>query len=235
MRPRRLYRKQPYEIVRLRSTEVQVGGSGACVPYGLCTSLRRSTEAGCRHLHTDVDIFSVRDLCRMDMLDPGNIHHLVYVRIAGAVGMSVPVWLIWGQCAFDERWAVGLLSVWTLSCWFTLMRMMEIYPLPLAFREICSIITFALFLIFTSFRLRAITAFWLVGLCVVSYHLTLYLWPRGNVATQWTEWFTRETMVPMTYIVARSSAFSLNALPGANSCSGGRCAQPKHALKRHRA
>jgi hypothetical protein len=179
--------------------------------------------------------FSVRDLCRMDMLDPGNIHHLVYVRIAGAVGMSVPVWLIWGQCAFDERWAVGLLSVWTLSCWFTLMRMMEIYPLPLAFREICSIITFALFLIFTSFRLRAITAFWLVGLCVVSYHLTLYLWPRGNVATQWTEWFTRETMVPMTYIVARSSAFSLNALPGANSCSGGRCAQPKHALKRHRA
>jgi hypothetical protein len=27
--------------------------------------------------------FSVRDLWRMDTLDPGNVHHLVYVRLAG--------------------------------------------------------------------------------------------------------------------------------------------------------
>lgn len=38
--------KQPYEIVRLRSTQVQIGGAGARVPYGLCTSLRGPTQAG---------------------------------------------------------------------------------------------------------------------------------------------------------------------------------------------
>ncbi|PRY04489.1 hypothetical protein B0G73_112167 [Paraburkholderia sp. BL25I1N1] len=44
--------------------------------------------------------FSVRDYWwRTDLLDPGNIHHLGYVRLAGAVGMAVPVWLMWGARA----------------------------------------------------------------------------------------------------------------------------------------
>src|SRR5471032_257414 len=47
--------KQPYEIVRLRSTEVQVGGCGACVPCGLCASLRGPTETGWRRQRTDLD------------------------------------------------------------------------------------------------------------------------------------------------------------------------------------
>jgi len=47
--------KQLYEIVRLRNTQVQIGGSGACVPYGLCASLRGPTQAGWRQPHTDMD------------------------------------------------------------------------------------------------------------------------------------------------------------------------------------
>ena len=87
--------------------------------------------------------------------------------------MAVPVWLMWGPRAFDERWAVRLLSVVTLSCWFALIEVDGRFTrLPLVFQEIYPDLFFALFLIFTSFRLRAITAAWLVGLCVVSYHLT---------------------------------------------------------------
>ena len=148
-------------------------------------------------------VFSIRDLWRLDMLDPGNIHHLVYVRLAGAVGMSVAVWLMWGRRAFDERWAVGLLCVWTLSCWFAQLRLMEIFPLGLVFRQVFPYLIFALFVIFTSFRLRALTATWLVGLCVVTFYVTLYHWPRGNVGTLWNDndWISRGTMIPMTYVV----------------------------------
>jgi signal transduction histidine kinase len=108
---------------------------------------------------------------------------------------------MWGRRAFDERWAVGLLCVWTLSCWFALLRMMEIYPLVLIFREVFPILIFALFVIFTSFQLRAITAAWLVGLCAVAFQLTYDLWPRGPVATQWANWLSRGAMIQMTYAV----------------------------------
>ena len=147
--------------------------------------------------------FSVRDLWRLDQLDPSNVYHyhIAYLRLAAAVGMAVPVWLLWGPRGFDERWAVRLLCVWTLSCWFTQLRMMDVVPVDVAWRAVFPILTFAFFVIFTSFRLRAITATWLVGLCVVTFHLTLYLWPRGHVATQWADWVSRGSMVPMTYLV----------------------------------
>ena len=144
--------------------------------------------------------FSIRELWHLDTLDPGN-HHYAYVRIASSVSMSVAVWLMWGRRVFDERWAVGLLCVWTLSCWFALLRMMEIVPVDAAWRSVFPILTLELFMIFTSYRLRASTAIWLVALCVVTFHLTLYLWPRGNVATQWADWTSRGTMIPMTYVI----------------------------------
>jgi hypothetical protein len=49
----------------------------------------------------------VRDWLLLNTLDPSILVHVGYVRLAGAVGMAVPVWLMWGPRAFDERWAVG--------------------------------------------------------------------------------------------------------------------------------
>ena len=145
--------------------------------------------------------FSIHDYWRLDRLDPGGINHVGLVQFAGAVGMAIPVWLTWGPRAFDERWAVGLMCVWTLSCWLALMRMIVTYPIDLAIREVFPFLYLTLFVIFTSFRLRAITVAWLVGLCVVTFRMTLYLWPRGSAATQWDDWITRGRMVPMMYIV----------------------------------
>jgi signal transduction histidine kinase len=145
--------------------------------------------------------FSVRELLQLHTLDPGNHNHYAFVRIASSVSMSAAVWLMWGRRALDERWAVGLLAVWTLSCWFALLRMMQIVPVDAAWRGVFPILTLVLFMIFTSYRLRAITAIWLVALCVVTFHLSLYLWPRGAVATQWADWVSRGTMIPMTYLI----------------------------------
>src|SRR5471032_23397 len=144
---------------------------------------------------------SVRDMWRLDTLDPSNLYHIAYLRFAAAMGMAVPVWLLWGRRALDERWAVGLLFVWTLSCWFATLRLIEVVPVDFAWRAVFPILTLVLFMIFTSYRLRAITATWLVGLCVVMFHLTLYLWPRGHVTTQWADWISRGTMIPMTYLI----------------------------------
>ncbi|MFM0395177.1 hybrid sensor histidine kinase/response regulator [Paraburkholderia phytofirmans] len=146
--------------------------------------------------------FSVRDyLWRMDVLDPSRIHHIGYVRLAGALGMGVAVSLMWGARAFDERWAVGLLSLWTLSCWFALLRMLVIYPRALAVPEIFPVLYLTVFMIFTAFRLRAITAAWLVGICFVTFHLTLYLQPLDNAEPQWFFWLTRGSIVLMMSIV----------------------------------
>jgi signal transduction histidine kinase/CheY-like chemotaxis protein len=146
--------------------------------------------------------FSVRDyLWRMDILDPSHIHHIGYVRLAAAVGMTAAVWLMWGARAFDERWAVGLHCVWTLSCWFALLRMLVIYPRALAVPEIFPVLYLTVFMIFTAFRLRAITAAWLVGICFVTFHLTLYLWPLDNAEPQWIFWITRGSIVLMMCIV----------------------------------
>ncbi|KAA0999340.1 hybrid sensor histidine kinase/response regulator [Paraburkholderia panacisoli] len=146
--------------------------------------------------------FSIRDYWwRMDILDPSHIHHIGYVRLAAAVGMTAAVWLMWGARAFDERWAVGLHCVWTLSCWFALLRMLVIYPRALAVPEIFPVLYLTVFMIFTAFRLRAITAAWLVGICFVTFHLTLYLWPLDNAEPEWIFWITRGSIVLMMCIV----------------------------------
>lgn len=138
--------------------------------------------------------FSVRDyLWRMDILDPGHIHHLGYVRLAGALGMSVAVCLMWGARAFDERWAVGLLSLWTLSCWFALLKMLVIFPTALTVSQNFPVLYLTVFMVFIAFRLRAITAAWLVGLCYVAFRLTTYFWPPDNVS--------RGSIVLMMYAV----------------------------------
>jgi len=55
--------KQPYEIVRLRSTQVWIDGDGAYVPYGLCASLRGPTQAGRRQPHADMDAIQFHIEC----------------------------------------------------------------------------------------------------------------------------------------------------------------------------
>ncbi|MGF6505526.1 hypothetical protein [Paraburkholderia sp. 32] len=78
-------------------------------------------------------LFARRDWWLLTRVDPGIIFHVGYLRLAGAVGMAVPICLMWGPRAFDERWVVGLLCVWMLSCWFTLLQLMELYPGGLGF------------------------------------------------------------------------------------------------------
>ena len=148
-------------------------------------------------------VFSIRDFPRLNVLDPAHLQHteLIFLRVAGAIGMTVPV-LLWSPRAFDERWAVGLLSVWTFSCWFAALRLVEVYPGDLAWREAYPILTFALFMIFMAFRLRAITAAWLIGLCVVSYLVMLYFKPvGGSVELRMESVAAHATMVPLMAIV----------------------------------
>lgn len=128
-------------------------------------------------------LFSIRDFPRLNVLDPAHLHHneLILLRVAAAIGMAIPV-LFWTPRALDERWAVGLLSVWTISCWFATLRMLQFYPGDLGWREVYPVLLFSLFLIFMAFRLRVITAAWLMGICVCSYLVMLYFKPDRTAA-----------------------------------------------------
>ncbi|PRX84688.1 signal transduction histidine kinase [Paraburkholderia sp. BL25I1N1] len=146
-------------------------------------------------------VFSIRDFGRLDILDPTYLHHneLIFVRTAAAIGMGVAV-LLWTPRALDERWAVGLLCMWTLSAWLATLRMLQIVDLP--WHEHYSILTLTLFTIFMAFRLRAITAAWLVGLCVASYLLMLYLQPPGErFGMHLSSVIAHGTSVPLTYAI----------------------------------
>ena len=148
-------------------------------------------------------VFVGRDWWLLNGVDPGILFHVGYVRLAGAVGMALPVWLLWGPRAFDERWAVRLLGVGTLSAWLAVLVLMMLYPTALAVRELFPGFLLILFMIFTSFRLRAITAAWLVGLCVLTFYLTelcLYLWSRDNASTPAAGSVSRGTMVTIMYL-----------------------------------
>jgi signal transduction histidine kinase/CheY-like chemotaxis protein len=148
-------------------------------------------------------IFSIRDLGRLDVLDPAHLHHneLILLRVSGAVGMAIPA-LFWTPRALNERWAVGLLSIWTISCWFTTLRMLQFYPGDLGWREVYPVLLFSLFLIFMAFRLRVITAAWLIGICVVSYLVMLYFKPvGGSVELRMESVAAHATMVPLMAIV----------------------------------
>jgi hypothetical protein len=70
----------------------------------------------------------VRDWWLLNTLDPGILLRVGYVRLAGAVGMALPLWLMWGPRAFDERRSVRLLCVVILSCWFALLGLVNLYP-----------------------------------------------------------------------------------------------------------
>ena len=145
----------------------------------------------------------VRDWLLLNTLDPSILLHVGYVRLAGAVGMAVPVWLMWGPRAFDERWAVGLLSVVTMSCWFALLELVNVYPVAGVGQEIFPGFFVVLFLVFTLFRLRAITAAWLVGLCVVTFHLlelNIEISSRSDVSTVVLRWVSLGAMVFIMYL-----------------------------------
>lgn len=148
-------------------------------------------------------MFAGRDWWLLSTVDLSIILHVGYVRLASTVCMAVPVWLMWGPRALDERWAVRCLCAGTLSSWLALLALTMLYPRALAVRELSPGFLLILFVIFTSFRLRAITAVWLVGLCVVTFYLTelcLYLWPRDNVPTPAAESVSRGLMVSIMYI-----------------------------------
>ncbi|MDR5760031.1 ATP-binding protein [Caballeronia sp. LZ035] len=126
-------------------------------------------------------VFSLMDSRRLNVLDPAHLHHgeILLLRAGGAIGMLVPV-LAWTPRALDERWAVALLSLWTFSGWFSVVRLLQIYPGDFPWREAYSILTLSLFMVFTAFRLRAITAAWLIGTCVATFSLMLLFAPPGQ-------------------------------------------------------
>ncbi|MFM0341203.1 hybrid sensor histidine kinase/response regulator [Paraburkholderia fungorum] len=148
-------------------------------------------------------VFSIRDFSRLNVLDPAHLHHneLILLRVAGAIGMTLPV-LFWTPRALDERWAVGLLSVWTISCWFTTLRMLQFYPGDLGWREVYPVLMFSLFVIFMAFRLRVITAASLIGICIVSYLIMLYFKPvSGSVELRVESVAAHATMLPLMSVV----------------------------------
>jgi len=148
-------------------------------------------------------VFAGRDWLLLNTLDPSILLHVGYVRLAGAVGMAVPVWLIWGPRAYDERRAVRLLCVVILSCWFAQLGLMSVYPATRVFDAIFSEFFILTFLMFTSFRLRAITAAWLVGLCIVTFRFAIYLWLRDHVSTprfHGVSWISRGNTVSIMYL-----------------------------------
>src|SRR5476651_850857 len=148
-------------------------------------------------------VFVGRDWFLLNTLDPNIFLHVVYVRLAGAVSMAVPVWLMWGPRAFDERWAVGLLYVVTMSCWFALLALVKVYPVAKVGQEIFPGFFVVLFLVFTLFRLRAITAAWLVGLCVVTFNLLeldIEISARSDFSTMVVHWFSLGAMVFIMYL-----------------------------------
>jgi signal transduction histidine kinase len=147
---------------------------------------------------------TVRDWLLLNTLDPSIVLHVGYVRLAGAVGVAVPVWLMWGPRAFDERWAVRLLCAVTMSCWFELLGLVNVYPPTRIESEIVPAFYNALFLVFTLFRLRAITAAWLVGLCVVTFNLlelNIEISSRSDVSTMMVHWFSGGAMMFIMYLV----------------------------------
>ncbi|WP_027801475.1 hybrid sensor histidine kinase/response regulator [Paraburkholderia dilworthii] len=161
-------------------------------------SQRRLAGAGLILIWTAV---ASRDWLLLNTLDSRILFDIGFVRVAGAAGMALPVWLLCGARAFDERWAVRLLCVVTLSCWFALLGLVNIYPPARVGQEIFPGFFVVLFLIFTLFRLRTITAAWLVGLCVATYNLIelfQYIW---DIPTPWSHWFTTGAMVFMMYFV----------------------------------
>ena len=143
----------------------------------------------------------IRDWLLLNTLDPSILFHVGYVRLAGAVGMALPLWLMWGPRGLDERWAARLICVVTLSCWFALLGLVNVYPSVRVGKEIFPGFFVVLFLVFTLFRLRTITAAWLVGFCVVTYHLIELLQYIWDIPTPWTHWSTNGAMVLMMYFV----------------------------------
>jgi signal transduction histidine kinase len=144
--------------------------------------------------------FGYHDWLLFSTLEPDIAVSIVHVRLAGTLAMAIPLWLLWGKRGFDERWAVGSLFVLTLSCWLTLEKLRQIYPLVRVFREISPAFVLVVFVVFISFRLRAITAAWQVGVCVVIYLTALRFWPRGNVSVRGLDWISRGAMVSYMYI-----------------------------------
>ena len=55
-------------------------------------------------------MFVGSDWWLLNTLDHSILFDIGYVRLAGAVGIAVPIWLMWGPRALDERWAVREIS-----------------------------------------------------------------------------------------------------------------------------
>ncbi|MBB6200835.1 signal transduction histidine kinase/CheY-like chemotaxis protein [Paraburkholderia fungorum] len=80
--------------------------------------------------------------------------------------------------------------------------MLQFYPGDLGWREVYPVLLFSLFLIFMAFRLRVITAAWLMGICVCSYLVMLYFKPvGGSVELRMESVAAHATMVPLMAVV----------------------------------
>jgi two-component system, sensor histidine kinase len=146
-------------------------------------------------------LFARRDWWLLIKVDPAIVAAVMWTRLAGSIGMTIPVVMLLGRLAFEERWVIALASVWLWSCWLALLRLMELYPAALAFREIFPEFLLVLFTVFTLLRLRAVTAAWMIGLCVVSFHLTLLLWPREGASSVGAGWASRGSVLAIMYFL----------------------------------
>lgn len=148
--------------------------------------------------------FVVLDWWVLHGLAPAIFRSVVAVRIAGTVGMSTAIWLIWGKRIYDERQAVRILWCGCLSVWFAMLGMMVIAPAHLGFSLHFPGLLVAFFTIFTLFRLRAIVALGMGGLCVVSFEfaeLWIYMGARSDPKVIAYDWITGSIFLCLQYLI----------------------------------
>jgi len=83
------------------------------------------------------------------------------------------------------------------------LALVKVYPVTKVGQEIFPGFFVVLFLVFTLFRLRAITAAWLVGLCVVTFNLLeldIEISARSDFSTMVVHWFSLGAMVFIMYL-----------------------------------
>lgn len=147
-------------------------------------------------------VFSIHDFGRLNQPGPAHLHHKNSFSSESPGRSAGSARADGDPRALDESSAVGLLSVWTISCWFAVLRMVQVYPGDLAWREAYPILTFSLFMIFMAFRLRAATVPWLIGFCIVSYLVMLYFKHSGqSFDVRVAMVIGHAAVVPMMYIV----------------------------------
>ncbi len=149
-------------------------------------------------------VFAGRDWWLLNTLDPGILLHVGYVRLAGNCCGYGPAVMVdeWGPRAFDERRSVRLLCVVIHQLLVRPIGVEDVALVGRSSRKLSRIFSYRFPDIHRSDFVQSRQQ-WLVGLCVVTFRLAIYLWLRSNVSTpgfHWVSWLSRGNTVSLMYL-----------------------------------